>query len=187
MEARSLRPCHRLDRCASGLTLLCPDPGTANLVQGRMEGSGGSGGGGTGGGGGGGGGGSVSKLYVARVGGKFPRDDEDACDKGSNDLSFGENVDAKSWGWMKDEGGEEKGGSSGSGRFVEVNVPVETIDAANGVRAVSTAATTTTSGSTGERSGRGRRQSRSRFRSLAYDPESGRERWAAGGGAEDRS
>jgi len=54
LEPRSLRPCHRLDRCTSGLTICATSPSVARLMQRSMEG------------------GAVKKLYIARVKGAFP-------------------------------------------------------------------------------------------------------------------
>lgn len=54
LEPRSLLPCHRLDRCTSGLTLCCTSPGTARLLQVQMDRK------------------MVDKMYLARVQGRFP-------------------------------------------------------------------------------------------------------------------
>ena len=49
LEPRSLLPCHRLDRCTSGLTLCCVNPAVARLLQVQMDNK------------------MVEKSYVARV------------------------------------------------------------------------------------------------------------------------
>jgi len=54
LETRSLLPCHRLDRCTSGLTLCCTNPAVARCIQAQMNHK------------------EVEKIYVARVKGKFP-------------------------------------------------------------------------------------------------------------------
>lgn len=54
MKPRSLLPCHRLDRCTSGLSLCCTNPAIARLIQAQMDNK------------------MVKKLYFARVKGKFP-------------------------------------------------------------------------------------------------------------------
>mmetsp|Transcript_15363 Transcript_15363/g.28935 ORF Transcript_15363/g.28935 Transcript_15363/m.28935 type:complete len:981 (-) Transcript_15363:28-2970(-) len=59
LEPRSLFPCHRLDRCTSGLTLCCTSPAVARLVQVQMDSK------------------LVDKMYLARVQGKFPTNQED--------------------------------------------------------------------------------------------------------------
>lgn len=54
MNPRSLLPCHRLDRCTSGISLCCTNPTLARLIQTQMDNK------------------MVKKLYIARVEGKFP-------------------------------------------------------------------------------------------------------------------
>ena len=49
LQPRQLLPCHRLDRCTSGLTLCCTNPKIARLLQTQMDLK------------------AVSKLYLARV------------------------------------------------------------------------------------------------------------------------
>jgi 23S rRNA-/tRNA-specific pseudouridylate synthase len=49
LEPRSLLPCHRLDRCTSGLTLCCTSPAVARLLQVQMDRK------------------LVDKMYLARV------------------------------------------------------------------------------------------------------------------------
>jgi 23S rRNA-/tRNA-specific pseudouridylate synthase len=49
LEPRSLLPCHRLDRCTSGLTLCCTSPSIARLLQVQMDRK------------------LIDKMYLARV------------------------------------------------------------------------------------------------------------------------
>jgi predicted sulfurtransferase/23S rRNA-/tRNA-specific pseudouridylate synthase len=49
LRTRSLLPCHRLDRCTSGLTICCTNPKIARLIQVQMDLK------------------LVSKMYIARV------------------------------------------------------------------------------------------------------------------------
>ncbi len=49
LEPRSLLPCHRLDRCTSGLTLCCTNSAVARLIQVQMDNK------------------EVEKIYVAKV------------------------------------------------------------------------------------------------------------------------
>lgn len=49
LEPRSLLPCHRLDRCTSGLTIFCTNPVVAKLLQMQIEKK------------------MVDKSYIARV------------------------------------------------------------------------------------------------------------------------
>ena len=106
LEPRSLRPCHRLDRCTSGLTICATSPAVARLMQGRMEG------------------GAVKKLYVARVTGSFPswQDSSDGLRASAIAPSAG-----SSWNW---------GGNDADSAYIEVNAPIENIDPINGIRAV---------------------------------------------------
>ena len=106
LEPRSLRPCHRLDRCTSGLTICATSPAVARLMQGRMEG------------------GTVKKLYVARVCGSFPSWEDSADGLRAN--AFPPSAES-SWTW---------GGNDADSAYVEVNAPVENIDPINGIRAV---------------------------------------------------
>ena len=106
LDPRSLRPCHRLDRCTSGLTICATSPAVARLMQGRMEG------------------GAVKKLYVARVCGSFPSW-EDSAD-GLSAIAIPPSAES-SWTW---------GGNDANSAYVEVNAPVENIDPINGIRAV---------------------------------------------------
>ena len=106
LEPRSLRPCHRLDRCTSGLTICATTSAVARLMQGRMEG------------------GAVRKLYVARVTGAFPswKDSSDGLRASAIVPSAG-----SSWIW---------GGNDADSAYVEVNAPIENIDPIKGIRAV---------------------------------------------------
>ena len=106
LEPRSLRPCHRLDRCTSGLTICATSPAVARLMQGRMEG------------------GAVRKLYVARVAGSFPswENSSDGLRASAIAPSAG-----SSWNW---------GGNDADSAYIEVNAPIENIDPINGIRAV---------------------------------------------------
>jgi len=106
LEPRSLRPCHRLDRCTSGLTICATSPAVARLMQGRMEG------------------GAVKKLYVARVTGSFPSW-EDSSD-GLRASAIAPSA-VSSWNW---------GGNDSDSAYIEVNAPIENIDPINGIRAV---------------------------------------------------
>ena len=54
LSPKSLHPCHRLDRCTSGVLLCTDTTSAASLVQRHLQGN------------------DVKKLYVARVKGKFP-------------------------------------------------------------------------------------------------------------------
>jgi len=54
MEPRSLFPCHRLDRCTSGLMICCTSSKVARLLQVQLNAK------------------NVDKLYLARVAGRFP-------------------------------------------------------------------------------------------------------------------
>lgn len=49
LETKSLLPCHRVDRCTSGLTIVCDNPKVARLIQVQMDLK------------------TVSKMYLARV------------------------------------------------------------------------------------------------------------------------
>ena len=49
LEPRSLLPCHRLDRCTSGLTLCCTNPAVARIIQVQLDNK------------------MVQKTYLARV------------------------------------------------------------------------------------------------------------------------
>ena len=106
LEPRSVRPCHRLDRCTSGLTICATSPAVARLMQGRMEG------------------GAVRKMYVARVTGSFPswEDSSDGLRASAIAPSAG-----SSWNW---------GGNGADSAYIEVNAPIENIDPINGIRAV---------------------------------------------------
>mmetsp|Transcript_33619 Transcript_33619/g.100237 ORF Transcript_33619/g.100237 Transcript_33619/m.100237 type:complete len:1186 (-) Transcript_33619:149-3706(-) len=120
LSPRSLRPCHRLDRPVSGLTLCCSSPDVARLIQGRMS-SGERG--------------AVRKLYVARVKGKFPRgaendDDGTGCGSFRTDLSLDE---CASWRWLPSVHGEA---TSATATPVEVDAPIDVIDPSEGLRAV---------------------------------------------------
>jgi len=54
LEPRSLFPCHRLDRCTSGLTICCTSSNIAKLLQVQLTAK------------------NVDKMYLARVAGRFP-------------------------------------------------------------------------------------------------------------------
>lgn len=54
LQPRCLLPCHRLDKCTSGLTICCTNPAVARLVQIQMDKK------------------MVEKWYLARVKGVFP-------------------------------------------------------------------------------------------------------------------
>jgi len=72
MRPRSLLPCHRLDRCTSGLSLCCTNPVVARLIQSQMDNK------------------MVQKLYIARVEGKFPSEPSELNDRISNLPNFTE-------------------------------------------------------------------------------------------------
>lgn len=57
LTAKSLIPCHRIDRCTSGVLLCTDDTNVARVIQGAMTSSDLD---------------AIKKLYVARVKGKFP-------------------------------------------------------------------------------------------------------------------
>jgi len=80
LEPRSLRPCHRLDRCTSGLTLCTTSPAAARLLQGRLADR------------------TVRKQYLARIWGRFPSSEQE-CREFPTPREF----PAPSWNW-KDAG-----------------------------------------------------------------------------------
>uniref|UniRef100_A0A7S4ST56 Rhodanese domain-containing protein n=1 Tax=Ditylum brightwellii TaxID=49249 RepID=A0A7S4ST56_9STRA len=80
LEPRSLRPCHRLDRCTSGLTICTTSQAIAKLIQGRLDGK------------------TVQKLYLARVKGKFPSS-ENEC----QNFMVSKECASASWSWMGDK------------------------------------------------------------------------------------
>jgi len=76
LSPRSLLPCHRLDRCTSGLTICCTNPKVARLLQVQMDIK------------------AVKKMYLARVKGKFP-----ACSSECNKV-FENNLPQEAcWSW----------------------------------------------------------------------------------------
>lgn len=106
LEPRSLRPCHRLDRCTSGLTICAASPAAAKLIQGRLVDR------------------TVQKVYLARVKGKFPCSEDRHCFRGFEER---QECPSASWTWKSTEDGKY---------VVEVNAPIENIDPMNGIRAI---------------------------------------------------
>jgi len=101
LPAQSLKPIHRTDRVTSGLTLCCTNPALSALFH-RSIGEGG-----------------VDKLYLARVGGKFP----------SSALEASEIFQSK-------DGLSERCSWSDDGKHVRVDAPVYTVDPASGLRII---------------------------------------------------
>ena len=110
LEPKSLIPCHRIDRVTSGLTLCCTNNKVANVLQTRIAQ------------------GSVEKLYLAKVHGKFPGNS-------AADSTFPkqQKIELASWSWCKPEESLESDSSSST---LQVDGPIETVDAANGIRQI---------------------------------------------------
>lgn len=75
LEPRSILPCHRLDRCTSGLTLCCTNPAVARLIQVQMDNK------------------EVEKIYVAKVKGKFTLNDSRVRVLNNNEFLFEAPID----------------------------------------------------------------------------------------------
>ena len=109
MSPKSLIPCHRIDKVTSGLTLLASNAKVARLIHCAIDA------------------GRVSKLYLAKVKGKFPATSVDT------EGAFGhvETSNFATWEWK--EGQDKK-----SAGILQVDAPIETVDPANGIRMITT-------------------------------------------------
>jgi len=124
LEPRTLNPCHRLDRVTSGVVLCCTSVSMTRMVQLHMASK------------------YISKLYVARVKGKFPSTMEECNKHISSDI-----LPHATWTWSDEE--------VASGHHIKVNANVETINPSLGIRAV----------------GMKGKPSESKFRHYSYDDE----------------
>ena len=111
LPPKSLIPCHRIDRATSGLTLCCTNKQVANVLQTRIAQ------------------GSVEKLYLAKVHGKFP--DSADCENGR--FPNQQKIDLATWSWCH---ADESLESSSTSLTLQVDGPIETVDAANGIRKI---------------------------------------------------
>ncbi len=75
LPPKSLLPCHRLDRCTSGVLLCTNNSSAASLVQRYLKDK------------------EVKKLYLARVKGKFPKSQAEMHNTNAPHASFGWNDD----------------------------------------------------------------------------------------------
>lgn len=105
LEPRSLNPCHRIDRVTSGVVLCCSSVTMTRMVLLHMASK------------------HISKLYVARVKGKFPSTKEECNQNISCDI-----LPHATWTWSSEE--------SASAHHIKVNANIETIDPSLGIRGV---------------------------------------------------
>lgn len=92
----SLIPCHRIDRCTSGVLLCTNNPDVARVIQGVMSDSSSDSGKSS----------AIKKLYLARVKGKFPHSSSEIFDGSTLDAS--DSVVSSTW----------------KGNTLEVNAPI---------------------------------------------------------------
>jgi predicted sulfurtransferase/23S rRNA-/tRNA-specific pseudouridylate synthase len=114
LEARSLIPCHRIDRVTSGMTLCCTNVKVARMLQGRIDE------------------GSAQKQYLAQVVGKFPQSPSEEG-TGVPSLESPSSSALPNWSWTGVNG--NKGANNGASTVL-VDAPIETVDPANGIRKI---------------------------------------------------
>ena len=107
LEPRSLFPCHRLDRVTSGIVICASSLKSIRFVQSQISS------------------GSVSKIYLARVRGKFPESESQCCRSFKVEQNY-----FSVWTWQHGHSGDENSG------HVAVSAKIDTIDPSNGIRKV---------------------------------------------------
>ena len=108
LDPRTLYPCHRLDRVTSGIVLCCTSQSMIRLMQSKLSS------------------GAVSKMYLARVCGRFPRT-KDQC---SDTISI-RREEFATWKWQSERSGMHSIG------YISICAKINTIDPANGIRGLS--------------------------------------------------